>query len=472
MKRVLCSLFILAFLLPASVWAGSIKCSRYQIHLEGASNKIPGHEYKEVVEMHKVGSSSGYDGQWKVDRIVQIVLYPSGGPSLPAVATKVPFPNGQWMMCTAHFINNMMVTDCSGGEMYLDVSNNRIGSKKTNIWQGKIQGRKVTYKFDPNNTLEPALTGEVREPNRAQLSLSIASSIACPEDKYVYSDSDPGILEMEFTATVTPSQYEQEVEWSVPEIEGATRTYDPPSGKGPRLKVRYEGLPKDNAQFGLKTVHAVVNVGGCQVEDSTTVKLFYPRDATNNPGGEFPNWFYYWKQTPAGRPKGQNVRLLYGGRTVDLCAQGNFLGQYIPGHGHATIHVCDLTKLGPDFETKYPELSLKPPYYKGLLSTKHIDTFAVAVRHEFEHWQINFNYRNNRPDLLILPSDTDGDGLPDRVEPQFGFDFKKEQTHLANHPEVKKVGGDEEWLCYMSMLDIKIGSLDKYDWARPGKQWP
>ena len=343
MKRVLCLFITLAFLLPASVWAGSIKCSRYQIHLEGTSIKIPGHEYKEVVEMHKVGSSSGYDGQWKVDRIVQITKYPSSGLPTIDVPMRVDFPYGNWMLCRAIAVNNVTVMDCSGGEMYLDVSNNRIGSKKTNIWQGKIQGRKVTYKFDPNNTLEPALTGEVREPNRAQLSLSIASSIASSEDKYVYSDSDPGILEMEFTATVTPSQYEQEIEWSVPEIEGATRTYDPPSGKGPRLKVRYEGLPKDNTQFGPKKVHAIVNVGGCQVEDSITVKLFYPRDATNNPGGEFPNWFYYWKQTPAGRPNGQNVRLLYGGRTVDLCAQGTFLGAI-----HSGAWPCHNPRVRPD----------------------------------------------------------------------------------------------------------------------------
>ena len=469
MKRFLILFLAIIFLLPTSLWAESIKCSKYQIHVEGATKPIPGHDYKEILEMHKVDQSSGYDGKWKVDRMVQIAAFPRMlEPAPPSYTVRADLPNGDWMMCTAHFVNNMMITDCSGGEYYLDVYKNRIGIKKTNGWLGEINGRKVKFRFDTNNPASPWLTGEVREPNGTQLNLSVVSS----NDKYVYNDSKPGVLEMEFKATVTPSQYEQEVEWSVPEIEGATRTFDPPSGKGSYLKVRYEGLPKDNNQFGIKTVHAIVNVGGCQAEDSATVKLFFPRDATNNPSGDLPNWFYYWKQTPAGRPKGQNVRLLYGGRTVDMCAEPNIPAQYIPGHGHATIHVCDLTKLGLDFETIFPELSLKPPYYKGLLSTKHIDTFAVAVRHEFEHWMVNFNYRGNQPDLRILGDDLDGDGLPDRVESQFGFDFRKTQTHLPNHPVAKDVGGDEEWLCYMSMLEIKIGSLDKYDWAMPGKQWP
>ena len=309
---------------------------------------------------------------------------------------------------------------------------------------------------------------EVREPNGTQLNLSVVSS----NDKYVYNDSKPGVLEMEFKATVTPSQYEQEVEWSVPEIEGATRTFDPPSGKGSYLKVRYEGLPKDNNQFGIKTVHAIVNVGGCQAEDSATVKLFFPRDATNNPSGDLPNWFYYWKQTPAGRPKAKTCDFYTAAEPWTCARNPIFRRNTFRGMAMPTIHVCDLTKLGLDFETIFPELSLKPPYYKGLLSTKHIDTFAVAVRHEFEHWMVNFNYRGNQPDLRILGDDLDGDGLPDRVESQFGFDFRKTQTHLPNHPVAKDVGGDEEWLCYMSMLEIKIGSLDKYDWAMPGKQWP
>ncbi len=468
MKRVLFLLVAMIFFLPTMSWAGSIKCSRYQIHLEGSSNKIPGYDYKEVVDMHKVDSSSGYDGRWKIDRIIQITKYPSGGFPTMDIPTRVDFPNGSWMMCNAIFVNNITVMDCSGGEMYLDVSNNRIGSKQTNIWQGKIQGRKVTYRFDPNNTLEPVLTGEVKEPVGSHMNFSISASAG---NKYAFDDSTIGVLEMEFNAQVTPSQYEQDVEWEVPEIEGSTLTLDPLSGKGPHLIVRYEGLPKSNSQFGPKTIKALVDVGGCQADDSKEVKVFFDRDAKNNPGGEYPNWFYYWKQTPAGRPRNQHIVLEYGGTSFDLCSQKNVPALYKPGAGHATIHVCNLGKLGPQFPITYPILTLQPPYFKGFVTSTHIDSFAVAVRHEFEHWQIDHNYRFGKSDAEIEAADTDQDGLPDSVEPQYGFDPTKKQTFLSTHSSIKNIGEDEEWLAYMSMSEIEPGSLDQHDWARPGKQW-
>jgi hypothetical protein len=58
------------------------------------------------------------------------------------------------------------------------------------------------------------------------------------------------------------------------------------------------------------------------------------------------------------------------------------------------------------------------------------------------------------------------------MEHKWGFDKTKRQTFLANHNVVKNVEEDEEWLAYMSMREIVPGSLDKHDWARPGKQWP
>ena len=469
MKRILCLSVFLLLLWPASLWASSIQCSQYHVALEGRSFKVPGYEFKDRLEMHKVDQTDGYDGLWKVDRIVQIIDSPSGGADMHLLAQRVDMPGGMWMICDYHIVGNIMVSDCRDGNYYLDVYKNKIGNKAANKWLGTIKGKHVEYNIHPENPLSFILSGDIKKPEHRTLEVQI---LPPPKYNYAFNDQKPGVLEMEFHAKVTPSDYEGDITWDVPQIEGSEMTMDPPSGKGPTLKIRYEGLPKDNSQFGPKTVKVFVDVGGCIADDYQEVKVFYDRDAKNNPGGEFPNWFYYWKQTPAGRPRNQQIIIKYGGTTFDLCSDGKIPALYKPGSGHATIYVCDLAKLGADFPTTFPRLSLQPPYYKGTRTTTQIDTFAVAVRHEYEHYQIEFNYRGGKSPEDYTGLDTDGDGLPDNVEHQWGFSPYSKQTFLRAHPIVADVEEDEEWLCYMSMLEIPPGSLDRYDWAHPGKQWP
>ena len=437
--------------------------------MEGQSHKVPGYVCKDILEMHKVDQSEGYDGQWKVDHLVQVIDCPSGSANIYLPPERLDMPGGMWMICEYHVVHNIIVCDCKDGNFYLDVYKNKIGMKSANIWMGKIKGRHAEYNLHPENPLSFTLAGDIRKPEHRQLDIDI---VAPPYDRFVFDDEYPGVLEMKFRAKVSPSEYEGDVIWEVPKIEGSNMTMDPPSGKGPTLKVRYEGLPSENSQFGLKTVKALVNVGGCMADDSKEVKIFYDRDAKNNPGGDYPNWFYYWKQTPAARPRGQHINVQYGGNTFDMCSQANIPALFKTGSGVATIYVCDLAKLGVKFPTVFPSLSLDPPYYHGLITTTEIDTFAVAVRHEYEHYAIEHNYRGGKSPEAFEPWDKDGDGLPDTMEHKWGFDPTKKQTYLANHPVVKNVEEDEEWLCYMSMLEITPGSLDKYDWACPGKQWP
>ena len=468
MKRILCLSLFLLLLLPASIWAGSVKCSKYHAILEGQASKVPGYLAKDLIEMHKVDQTDGYDGLWKVDRLVQILDCPSGSAYIYLPPERLDMPGGMWMICEYQVVNNIIVSDCKDGNFYLDVYKNKIGIKSANKWMGTIKGKRMEYNIHPENPLAFTLAGDIRRPEHRPLEIDIA---APADDRFVFDDSTAGVLEMEFHADVSPSEYEGDVIWEVPQIEGSNMTMDPPTGKGPRLKIRYEGLPQDNSQFGIKTIKAMVNVGGCTADDSQDVKVFFDRDAKNNPGGEYPNWFYYWKQTPAGKPQNQIINIQYGGTTIQNCSQANCPAFYQTGD-HATIYVCDLAKLGPTFPTTFPLLSLTTPYYKGLTTTTEIDTFAVAVRHEFEHWIIEHNYRRGRTPAEFGFWDKDDDGLPDAMEHKWGFDKTKRQTFLANHPVVKNVEEDEEWLAYMSMQEIVPGSLDKYDWARPGKQWP
>jgi hypothetical protein len=117
-------------------------------------------------------------------------------------------------------------------------------------------------------------------------------------------------------------------------------------------------------------------------------------------------------------------------------------------------------------------LSLSSPYHLGWSTSKHIDTFATAVIHEYVHWLAYHNWRHGKTIQQMNAEDTDQDGVPNSAEPGYEFDPDKFQTHFGDDPVLKKIGGDEEWLAYMSMSEITFGTLDKYDWGYPGKNWP
>ena len=445
-----------------------MKCSKYHAILEGHAVKVPGYVAQDLLEMHKIDQTDGYDGRWKVDRLVQVLECPSGDANIYLPPERVDMPGGSWMICEYRVVGNVMVADCKDGNYYLDVYQNKIGLKATNLWLGSIKGNRAEYNIHPENPLSFPVAGDIRRPEHRPLKIEIVEP---DKDNFAFDDNYPGVLEMTFRAEVSPSEYEKDVVWAVPEIKGSTLTVDPPSGKGPTLRLRYEGLPRDNSQFGRKSVKAMVNVGGCVADDERWVKVFYDRDALNNPGDEDPNWFYYWKQTPAARPLNQFIEIKYGATSPPKCSEDNCPAYFQTGSGVPVIYICDFAKIGGVFELNFPLLYLHKPYYKGTRTTTQIETFAVAVRHEYEHWVIEHNYRGGKDPESFGPWDKDGDGLPDDMEYKWGFDKTKRQTFLADHRIVKDVEEDEEWLAYMSMQEIVPGSLDKYDWASPGKQW-
>ena len=197
-----------------------------------------------------------------------------------------------------------------------------------------------------------------------------------------------------------------------------------------------------------------------------------PRDAENNPGGQLPNWFYYWKQTPAGRPKGQVVALDYGGSTLDLCRTAGVTGVYQPRFGYKVLLLCDLSRLTTPFKLVFPLLDRSAPQkYSGTRSVWNIDAFAVAVLHEYQHFLTNHTWYSKLSPQDLAKVDQDRDGVPDHLEPGLNFEPTLFQTYFAKHPTLKDVNGDEEWLAYEIMRDHKPGSLDKHDWAHPGNQW-
>lgn len=310
---------------------------------------------------------------------------------------------------------------------------------------------------------------------------SVELRIVSPEDKkkYVFDDGRNMII-MALEAKTIPEHYADSVEWIIPEMQGSYRTINPSSAsytrKGRNIEVIYEGLPEDHNEFGTKTVKATLSVEGCKIVESKEVQFFYPRDAKNNPEGTYPNWFYYWKQTPAGRPFGQNVRIEYhcAGIPADKCKclQQGVIGQYNSYYsGHKTVNVCDLktnTWEPNTFWVKMPAVKRSNPSTlseRNFLAYTFIDTFAVAVMHEFTHFN---NYLTFWPDGWKENEDTDGDDIPDRLELGMGFLPSKKQTYWSDHD----LSDDEEFLTLEATYDYRIGTYDKYDWAKPGKNWP
>ena len=287
------------------------------------------------------------------------------------------------------------------------------------------------------------------------------------EGDYVFSDDKRGLLTITLKAEVEPAKYAEDVIWTLPEVVGSIREIIPGSARGPSVKVSYEGLPASNDQFGPKQIRASIKSGRCMAQDQATVRLFYFRDQHNNPDGRVPNWFYYWQQAPAGRPGGLPLDIRYGDTDFFKCAEPNIPAQYQPVALPDSIVTCDLKKLGPQMTLVYPKVSRQLPATlkgKNTATVTGIDTFAVAVMHEFQHLRNTKAWKSKLGSSWV---DADNDGIPDVLEPSLGFDPAKLQTYTSFD-----MGGDEEFMAYEAMYPYAEGTNDQYDWAVPGKNFP
>lgn len=302
-------------------------------------------------------------------------------------------------------------------------------------------------------------------------------TIEHPQEKaeLTFDESVPGVLEFTTRAKIEPEDLMgalDHLEWTFPEIEGSTRTTEPENALGREVTVRYEGLPETNSGFGEKKITATLE--GFRDPPPRKVKFFFPRDGTNNPEGEDPNWFYYWKQTSAGH--GQEVFMIYDPNpppdTLDEDGQMPY-GYYLWGH-----HV--------PYSMESLQFFICPPaalsgYNQLVLNrfTEGIDNFATTVLHEYQHSE-DYNewwgehYDDENPDeffdMMINPSsvDSDGDRVPNDQEEILGLDpdnpFTLRNIYGAPLPDVEVTASRAE-------LQWQIGSADKEDWANPGKQY-
>jgi len=326
-------------------------------------------------------------------------------------------------------------------------------------------------------------------------------TITAPKEgkRFRYSTESTGNLDLVYTAKVTPEKYAKDIVWTVPEFGAVTTGYEPGNKKGPTLKVGLSGLPPDNSGFGPKQVIASIRTKDCAASVQRTVKLFFPRDAKNNPS-TYPNWFYYWSRTSARKgpmPGYAGGTCRCPNRTEPNPDTTGFFCDHRTSVLPKKYFICDLTKQGPKmpFELQIFKISAIPdknnkPVGLTISSTytpiEGIDTFGLTSRHENEHlthlwrWWMHPNGQPRR--FKDRPWDYDRDRIPDDVEKaltkqyqkKFGlsdpsfvgiFNYKKERSAVIEKDE-------EFYTRLVAHPGYVIGAFDHEDWAYPGKQWP
>jgi hypothetical protein len=328
--------------------------------------------------------------------------------------------------------------------------------------------------------------------HKGTLKLQIAFAPVCPksfrvvlpaaDEKMIFSTAKPGTVKIEAEVgeleLITPEQ-EAKITWTAPQKEGSQLAYEPSTKKGKKVTITYKGLPKNNGDFGPTTITATLpGEGSCdEITSSAQVRLFFPRDADNNPDGTEPNWFYYWNQTPARVGPAKYGALAGKCASSPTNARDGVIGYYRYIYRDNVYYICDLRRLPGDFKFTAVQIKTKTPLTIGDITTTGIDTFAIASHHEnghykhFKEWWFQFNPNPIRPsgDHMMGGYDADGDFIPDPEETARSLDPNDKYT-LQQYNSAIKVD-DEEYITWLDEGEWVVGSADGKDWAKPGKQW-
>jgi hypothetical protein len=267
-------------------------------------------------------------------------------------------------------------------------------------------------------------------------------------ERLVFNDDVNAILEGPLEAEVLPESWGNALSWLIPEIPGSDLYSDPEDAQGRRVEYRYEMLPSRNSAFGRKQITATVDpsvADRCKAPEPRNVRVFFPRDEFNNPDGDVPNWFYYWKQTRAAQ--GRANAMIYDAACDDAYGYYDGFGDFSKRN---VIYLCDMHSDG--FSHVNP---VTGQVQRG------IDMFAGVVLHEWTHLETDHNwwgprgYRaaEDRDSDLVKDDREEAYGLSPRMKDTFGLGFR-----------------DCEYPAYLQQHTWPRGSANREDWAHPGKQ--
>ena len=327
------------------------------------------------------------------------------------------------------------------------------------------------------------VTWRLRGPKNCRLTITSPK----PNTRFRNDGASPGRLTLQFQARMKPAKFAKRITWTLPKFGAANVRTTPPTANGPKLTVDLQGLPQHNTNFGAKRVLASVRTGGCNTTVERTIRLFFPRDANNNPGGKTPNWFYYWSQTTART----GVAPKYGGRqghcskpasNNDPDSAGHYADNFrfaLPRH----YLTCDLTKFGPKMAFVAPfwkieQIPNSRVVIKPIENTlTGIDTFGLASHHESEHmmharkWWLK---SNGAPiDKFVRPKlDQDNDDVLDAAERALNSKYRTKVLGVGERKTNAGIKDEEFYTQLLAHARWKKGAADIEDWSYPGKQWP
>ncbi len=315
------------------------------------------------------------------------------------------------------------------------------------------------------------------EPGHSKHGLELVQPYSKPTDgpiagdKIYYSNARPGVLTVLFEAVLTNNgpawALTNRVRFEADEISGSTPSWSPdhpggqPTASGSSLfaTLYYTNLPPNNSAFGLK--FGRVRLDG-EVHDEKCFWVFYLADAFNYPGCSDPNedpktppnYFYYYRQTPAnyGSPE-----YGYRGKSEETRPAGQ------PSLRPPYLYYVNA---GPKWRGRYDVL-----YGQNAgRSYQYINVFAYACRHEATH---GMDFDSWWPNGWVSTNDVDQpqpDSIPSTIETTLGFDPSLTATH--ERPEGVSPWDDDQQhtLDHEPTWGEKEG--DDHDWAHPGAKYP
>jgi len=324
------------------------------------------------------------------------------------------------------------------------------GHEKTRMMNTASPRQPGGYRVAPGDyylsyTVHDVRTGDESQSPELTVHVKLDINITVPsaDAKYTYSDASPGLLTIACQAATDPAApaYEDKIQWSMTEIIGSDIKAD--DHKGYQTSFEYQRLPALNDQFGEKLIIAAIPEYG--VADTVKVKIFYPKNATNNPGNNNePNWYYYWKQTIAGKDPS-----IYGGGDCSDTTNGYFVHwQYESAETY--FHICDNAANFSCF---------KDECFYG------IDNFGKTSLHEYFHYQSWWLFYGGPSPKYTSADDPDRDYIPTEVEIAHHSDPNSANTFYPN------INDWELYAIRYSLDTWVIGSADLVDWANPGHQY-
>jgi hypothetical protein len=276
---------------------------------------------------------------------------------------------------------------------------------------------------------------EITEPNENPVT----------DNNFTFDSASPGVCNVPATGTCGVPSENPNLEWTLTGIAGSTQTSSPDPAKGSTITNTYTTLPSANAQFGAKTLTLTHPASGCQ--DTQTVQIFFTEEANNNPGGTNPNWYYYWKQTPAN----------YGTHSWEP-GSGSGQTRFDGGQWKAFLRNANESAGAGTWN-----------------NAEGIDFFAHMCRHEEQHRLDNIALWGASSDR-VATNDVDKDYLPDNQEATLVPGHPYTNTLYGTYPDTFNYGGDPlhlrdcEDYCLRRQASWTNGSADTNDWANPGHQ--